>query len=271
MISRQAIIDVLAKALAEADYVLAAALGGSDATGRTDQHSDIDLQVIAEDERVEDVFALARAALEGLGPIELSFRLPEPAWHGLSQEFLRLRDSDPNHILDLAVIKRSKPPTERLLERERHGESQVLFDRGDFLLTRDLDWPEHIRKVEEHLESLRSRTELFQPMVSRAVARGHRAEAATMYQALTLKPLVELLRIRHCPERHDYGFRYLDRDLPEEARALIERLSYPHDAATLECFRLEAMRRFRGELAGHDAGEWRVAAPLSREDLGRGC
>jgi hypothetical protein len=30
-----------------------------------------------------------------------------------------------------------------------------------------------------------------------------------------VNPLVRLLRIRHCPERHDFGLRYLRTDLPE--------------------------------------------------------
>ena len=34
------------------------------------------------------------------------------------------------------------------------------------------------------------------------------------YWMATIKPLVELLRMRHSPVRWDFGMRYLDRDLP---------------------------------------------------------
>ena len=40
-----------------------------------------------------------------------------------------------------------------------------------------------------------------------------------------MKPLVELLRMRYCPVRWDFGMRYLDRDLPpgvyDQVRALV--------------------------------------------------
>ncbi len=260
-IPRQTIIDTLAAGLAEADYVLAAALGGSDASGRTDEFSDIDFMTIVEDERVEEVFILLRKLLESLCPVELSFRMPEPAWHGFSQEFLRLRDADPNHFVDFAAMKLSTPPARRFLEAERHGKAIVLFDRDEHLKAPGLDWDEHLKKMRGRLDILRTNFELFQPLVSRAVHRGHDAEAAATYAAMTLRPLVELLRMRHCPERFDYGLRYLDRDLASADRTLIERLAYPRDARELERFREEAVARFRMEVAALDAGEWPPAGP----------
>jgi len=38
---------------------------------------------------------------------------------------------------------------------------------------------------------------------------------------VTLAPLIELMRIRHCPDRFDFGPRYLDRDLPAELRLTV--------------------------------------------------
>ena len=35
------------------------------------------------------------------------------------------------------------------------------------------------------------------------------------YDEVALTPLVELLRMEHCPARHDFGGRHLDADLPE--------------------------------------------------------
>ncbi len=260
-IPRQTIIDTLGGALESADYVLAAALGGSDASGRTDEYSDIDLMTLVEDDRVEDVFVLVREALESLSPVDLSFRLPEPAWHGFSQEFYRLANADPNHLVDFAAIKVSTPPEKRFQEPERHGEAIVLFDRDGHLADPpQLDWDTHLENVRRRLDTLKVNFELFQPLVSRGVFRGHGAEAAATYYAMTLRPLIELLRMRHCPERFDYGPRYLDRDLPAEDRKLMERLAYPRDAEELERFRREAVARFREEIAAFDAGDWRIAA-----------
>ncbi len=266
-VTRQQIIDTVGAALAADSEVLAAWLGGSDATGRTDAYSDVDLQAIVPDAHVEAVFVLVRKTLESLSPISLSFRLPEPAWHGLSQEFFQLRDADPNHMLDLAVIPASKPASARLLEKERHGEALLLFDRGGHLAPPPLDWEEHLAKAAGRLTTMRSTVPLFAPMVEKAVRRGHLAEASAFYQALVLKPLVELLRLRHCPERYDYGWRYLDRDIPTADRALIERLAFPPNPQVLLAYAEEATRRFAAEYAALDAGAWRL--PLAAERAAR--
>lgn len=52
-------------------------------------------------------------------------------------------------------------------------------------------------------------------LVNRAIARGDEVEANAFHLAYAVTPLVRLLRIRHCPARHDFGLRYLRTDLPE--------------------------------------------------------
>ena len=51
-------------------------------------------------------------------------------------------------------------------------------------------------------------------LVNRALARGHDAEAVDLYLRFALGPVVRMLRVEHCPWRHDYGLRYLGEDLP---------------------------------------------------------
>jgi hypothetical protein len=255
-IGRQEIIDALHGALKEADWVRAAWLGGSDASGRTDEYSDVDLCVVVEDDRVEDGFDLIRGAAERLSPIAHRFRMPEPAWHGLSQEFLSLADANPHHFLDYVVMKQSTPPEHRFLERERHGEALVLFDRDGFVTAPPMDREAHAKKMAARLPALREQFFLFQPLVTRGPARGHLAEAPVVYQSMTLRPLIEILRMRYCPDRYDYGPRYIDRDLPPEWRAEIERLAYPPDAPTLLEYQARAAAHVAAELEAFDAGEW---------------
>ena len=97
---------------------------------------------------------------------------------------------------------------------------------------------------------------MFQPLVIRAIARGHVAEAMHWYMAFALRPLVDVLRMRHCPDRFDFGLRYLDRDLPPELRAELERLAYPGDPAALGRYREAAAERVEAELAAFARGEW---------------
>ena len=253
-LERQRIIDALAAGLPREPYILAASLGGSFATGRTDEFSDIDLGIIVEDDRVEDAFVHLDAVLTELSPIDVRHRLPDPTWHGHSQVFLRLADADPHHFVDVCVMKRTAP--DKFGERERHGDPQVLFDPQGLMEIVPLDREALGKKMHARLQTLRETYSMFQPLVVRAVERGHAAEAAYWYMNLTLKGLVEILRMRHCPDRWDFGLRYLDRDLPAELRREVEELAYPQDPRELARFRERAAARFEAELAAFDAGEW---------------
>ena len=69
-------------------------------------------------------------------------------------------------------------------------------------------------KREERCRELQEWFIASQIFVNKAIRRGHQAEALAAYWATTLKPLAELLRMRHSPARWDFGMRYMDRDLP---------------------------------------------------------
>lgn len=250
MVTRAQIIAALHSALEAAPEVLAASLGGSDATGRTDEFSDVDLVVIVQEGAVESTFAILHSALEELSPIVHRWRLADPTWHGSSQEFLALRDADPAHFVDLVV--QSPTGGERFLEVERHGTPLVLFDRVGILAPVPLDRVALQARIDERLAVLRARFPLFQTLVTRAVRRGFVAEAAVAYQDHTYRPLIELLRIRHCPERFDFGARYLDRDLPAELRAEVEALALPDSLVAVEVFRSRAQDLFDATLAELD-------------------
>ena len=70
-------------------------------------------------------------------------------------------------------------------------------------------------------------------LVNRALARGHDAEAVDLYLRFALGPVVRLLRVEHCPWRHDYGLRYLGEDLPADVSARVATLVPGADGADL--------------------------------------
>jgi predicted nucleotidyltransferase len=250
-VSRQRIIDALAMAFKACPFALAAWLGGSDATGRTDAWSDIDLQVLVEDDRVEDGFRVAREALEALSPIAHRHRLPQDS-DECEQEFVSLRDADEAHFVDLVILPRSAP--ERYLEEERHGTPLVLFDRSGEIRPAPLDRQELAKRMAARLAGLREKFPLFQTQVLRAIRRGQPACAAAAYCAMTFRPLVDLLRIRHCPDRFDFGPRYLDRDLPDDVREEVEAIALPGSLAEAEEFLDRARALFEETLRDLDAG-----------------
>jgi nucleotidyltransferase-like protein len=257
-LERDALIQHLHARFASQEHVLAAWLGGSEATGRADRYSDIDLQLIVEDGLTESAFDDLHRFCEELAPIAVRHRLPEPIWHGFAQEFLRLEGCDPNHVVDFLVIPSSTPPERRLLEPERHGVPRVLFDRGDWLVPPGIDREEHEYRMRGRLQTLRAVFDLHAPLITRSAARELPVEAGAFYQRFALQPLVELLRMRHDPDRFDFGLRYLDRDLPAAEYGLIRSLAFPRDAD--DCVRMLGIvrTRFNAELDALARGDWTV-------------
>jgi hypothetical protein len=211
-----------------------------------------------EDENVEKTFELVHTILDRLSPTELRYRFPEPTWHGHSQELLRLAGTSPHHFLDFVVMRKSIE--DRLLEPERHGVPIILFDREGLLKPPALDWKAHRAKMEKRLATIRSTFPLLQPLVTRGIHRRHLAESAFAYQVLMMKPLVELLRMRHCPEKFDYSLRYLDRDLPDDLRREIEELAYPADPGRLLELHRRGVDLFMRNLDEYDRGAWSLPA-----------
>ena len=255
-ISRQMMIDALAAAFEPLPFVHAGWLGGSDASGRTDAWSDVDIQIVVDDDAAEQCFEIAREVLERLSPVTHSFRLPSPTWHGHEQEFLSLRDADPCHFIDFVVVKRSSK--DWFLERERHGDALILFDKEGLVKPPPFDRAAHTAKMQKRFAVLREIFPLFQNLTTKAARRRAGADAMMSYMSQTIRLVVELLRMRHCPDRYDYGLRYLDRDLPSDLRAEIERLVFPPSVDQIEAYQARAEEIFNETMRAYDAGEWRI-------------
>lgn len=249
ILSRNQIIDTLQRALGAMPAVRAAWLGGSDATGRTDRYSDVDCLALVEDEAVEPVLTAVASALNDLSPIERQYRIPEPTWHGHAQVFYRLQDAPPWLLVDLAILKMSSAPDKRFLEVERHGQQQILFDHGDLVQAVPFDRAGHEAAMKTRLLHLGARFDLFHIFVDKAIWRQDPADATGAYHAMTLRPLVELLRMRHCPDRYDFGLRYLQRDLPPDVYQQLEPLFFCSDLADLERKQARAVALFRATLS----------------------
>ena len=54
--------------------------------------------------------------------------------------------------------------------------------------------------------------------------------------------------MEHCPERFDFGVRYLDRDLPPSERAFVEHLSITGDLESIDELRKQAVERFNMQI-----------------------
>ncbi len=245
-LDREAIVSALRQALEPLDHVYALWEGGAAAFDRVDVWSDIDLMVDAADDRTAEVLAVCEAALAALSPITLKYEVPQPTWHGHGQAFFQLQAAGPFLVVDLAVIRHSNP--KKFLEPEIHGRARVHFDKAGVTAGAPaLDEAALTEQLAGRRAALRVTFPLFQALTIKELRRGNLIEAVAFYHAFTLRPLVEALRMAHCPARYNFHTRYVYYDLPAAVARRLEPLFLPGDAADLERKRAEAETWF-GEL-----------------------
>jgi hypothetical protein len=230
MMIDHALRDRISKAVTEAlrpvPAVFAGWEGGSAAFGAVDAYSDIDLEyLVADDASFELPYASAENAIEAVSPIT--------ARHTpLKGRYYKLKDGGDFLLVDLIFFRVGDPDCR--LEVERHGDKVPLFDKGDWLRRRPLDEGALALKRDERLRELQTWFPMSQVFVRKAILRGQPVEAVNAFWACTLKPLAELLRMRYCPVRWDFGVRYLDRDLPPAVYSQVRDLAFVQDLGDLE-------------------------------------
>ena len=224
-VTRARLLLALRQALEQVNAVDAAWEGGSAAFGSDDALSDVDVVAVVADDAVDATFARVEAALQALSPVTLRHDVTGTA--GYAQRFYRLRDAGEFLVVDVALIRRSDPLLFR--EVELHGRGQTWFDRTGVLVESHLDAAEDLAQARARIPALASAFAMFQHLVTKERLRGHAVDALVFYQSMTLRPLVEAIRLLHCPQRRGFGLRYLARDLPPETCARIEALAFVRD------------------------------------------
>jgi len=216
---RQIILAKIVSTLQPLDFVLGLWQGGSAAHGYTDEWSDLDIAVVVEDNCVQQTFDIVEKALAEIGEIELKYRVPEPAWHGQSQCFWRLKETPPFLLIDFAVFRRSS--NNEFLEIERHGNVPIAFDKANLIVPPHLDTNKHFSQMLARFNEIKIRFDLLQPLVKKEIYRGHLVDAIGNYHDWTLLPLVELLGMIYRPHRYDFELKYFSRDFPPEIVARV--------------------------------------------------
>ncbi|MBX2796157.1 MAG: hypothetical protein KTR31_00770 [Myxococcales bacterium] len=223
MISRPELIAHLRAACEPASSIRAAWLGGSDATGRTDEMSDVDLMLVCAFEHVGSTFETVEQALRGLGGVRYTWPVGHPSDADYQQRFYALHRAPEHCMVDLSVLRPDRVGP--YLDPTRHGTAVVWFDRDD-LLVPTVD-PAVAQRRAARIRSLGVKHPICAHLPGKELARGDVLAAIAAYHRILLGPLVELLRAEHCPDRWDFGLRYLDRDVPPDVRKRLRQLALP--------------------------------------------
>jgi len=216
--------------------VLVAWVGGSAVTGGWDDWSDLDVDVLCRPGTSSAAYERWLAALTtDFSPASV-WDTPREWRPDGRQSFVCLQPrpgllEEPTVLVDLVMSDLSDE--HRHLDVRRHGTPIVLHDPQGLLVLREDDPAELARAVAEAVDQVRQKRPVSEWLVNRALARGHVAEGLDLYVRHGLHLLVRLLRAEHCPERHDYGLRYLRDDLPAEVADRLEALVPGHSSLPL--------------------------------------
>ncbi|MBJ7359282.1 hypothetical protein [Nocardioides sp.] len=211
-------------------------VGGSAVTGGWDDWSDLDVDVLCRPGTAVAAYERWLVALTAdLRPASV-WDTPREWRPDGRQGFVCMQPrpgllAEPTVLVDLVMSDLSE--SHRYLDVRRHGSPLVLHDPDGLLVLRDDDAAELARGLAEAVDQVRQKRPVSEWLVNRALARGHVAEGLDLYVRHGLHLLVRLLRARHCPERHDYGLRYLRDDLPPEVADRLEGLVPGHSSRSL--------------------------------------
>ncbi len=231
-ITRKDIIKAFIVALKPLSNVYALWEAGAAAFNRVDEWSDIDLYVVVEDDHIEETFLSMERALLPLSEFDLTFRLPEPTWHGHSQVFWRLKNASHFLFLDIVVMKRSSK--DKFLQFKIHGRPVIHFDKIGIVRDAPIDPEFFFKKIEARLESLKTTFPLFQVLTLKELNRGNDVEALSYYISYTYRPLLEVLRIKYCPYHYNFFTTYVYYELPP---GVVNRLKKLYFVANVEMLR----------------------------------
>ena len=251
-ITREAMSSAIQNAVESSSDVFAMCELGSTAMGRADALSDLDILLLVADGSVERVLALAEAGLREVAPLRYRHSDPEPAWHGHSRRHYQLEGAGEHLKIDLLLQQLGTRGGLRLLQSELHGVPVVVFNKLGRPVLEPVDWTTHRGRMHAKLAEIRANYELYGNLPMKELTRGRLSDAIHFGTSQILRPLVDLLRMRHDPRHFDWGMRYLDSDLPRETHARLMPLFFSADAKALLSHLTEARSWLESELAEID-------------------
>lgn len=219
-LSRDQIIEFLSDHFKASLNVKAAFISGSQAFGRQDHLSDIDLRVLAEKVNFDQILCDFESGLNSFVGIDDSYR---PAFAFFTQRFYKLKTASPFHMLDVILLTEEDLPL--FLDKQRMGPNPlVLYDELNLIQTINTPQDFHESFNEKVNDLQKQFSFLSRVLVERAIKRNRYAEALHFYNTRVIFPLIEILRYRYSPARQDFGLRYLADDLPESVVTIIDDL-----------------------------------------------
>lgn len=231
--TREEITQSLTSEIKSWPFSIACWEGGSAANQRQDTFSDLDLVLSVENGNVKEAFQKFEKNLIQISSIDHTWRVPEPTWHGHSQRFYKLHDGPKHFFLDVVIME--EKAQQRFLEKERHGNPIVYFDKKNFVRIDSADTKEFHDKRTMRMNTIQESYPFFKILVEKEILRNRPVDAMAFYRSLT-NLLIELMGMKYRPFRYDFGLRYIQTDFPPVEHQQIQEFLYPHDLNAIKIF-----------------------------------
>lgn len=193
--------------------------GGSRATGYEDELSDTDIVGICESP--QEFFNTLEAFLKSVGTIDKVWNVEGNPWPHFYQKFYIFKEGSEVYYLDAGVFTSLEPGFYReYFNDERHGTPDIIFDT-DGILKESSAMESHKENPVIDKDNFLARFEVMYRTFLKESLRGKFIDAHVFYMRLLQ---IYILKLRHeeAPQKHDFGMRYIYRDL-EKASQKIER------------------------------------------------
>ena len=223
-LTRNIIIHKLIESLKSIDHIQAMWEGGAAAFNRIDKWSDIDLYILSDINKINQIFAEVEDVLSSLSPIIQKYEVLDSSYPNTKQVFYRLRDSSKYLIIDLVIL--TQKSSEKFIDPEIHGKVIFYFNKTNNLKPAKINEQKLEIKLEKRLKRLKIKFEMFNCFVQKEINRKNYLEALMLYQRITLLILIEVLRIKYTPFHHDFKVQYISYELPKKLIKKLENLSF---------------------------------------------
>ena len=207
---RKRLVECIVHATREMATVLALWEDGSESFGRTDGYSDIDLEVVVETGHIGTVATAVKAALAEIVTISGECRQHDNEVE--AQYFWQLDAVPAYNFIDITLMERNGDGIR--IDPSVVGSPIIHFDKCGCIVVSAESAEERQSRVRDRIREIAGVFMLGPVLVEKHIKRGHVLHAYGEYQRSQVRPLIDLLRARYCPERSSWQTTYIESDLP---------------------------------------------------------
>lgn len=220
MIKRDDVIKYLKPLLLENETIYTIWEGGSKATHRLDEYSDLDLMMVTDKANIKSTYDFLENILEKAFGIKQIYQVKEPAWHGFSQRFYQLKQTPKYFYLDVCILH--PEINDKFTASDRHGKPFVWKDTIDFIDSSKTPKNQILTKARSIYNHAVKSEFILRNEVTKSLLRENLIDAHLMINTYLLRHVVPLLNIKYRIALADFGLRYASTVYNQADLALIE-------------------------------------------------